>query len=294
MNFNQLTNNIALITLVMYGVYALFAMGIASLILSSAIGLIAAAFFDRLEIITIIVVISGMIIGYLVKLQMQARKEGFMAGDAVDITDRVQAMMKVASSGGPRNIQGVYNPAVEGFAAAYNSNYARSGLSGLTEGFQDVAAPEGESASSSPATTERKNEVAINIGAPTPAEEKKEVAAVTAAVPAAGAPAGAPAPAAKKEEPFKSQAGLFKLGELPSETKEGPFVDAGSTLMKAIGALQPDQIKSMTEETQKMIDTQKNMISMLHSMRPVLQDGQQLLQSFSGIFGGGNLFKLGA
>ena len=285
MNFNQLTNNIALITLVMYGVYALFVMGIGSLILSSAIGLIAAAFFDRLEIITAIVVITSMVIAYVLKLQMQARKEGFMAGDAVDITDRVQAMMKVASSGGPRNIQGVYNPAVEGFAAAYNSNYARSGLSGLTEGFQDVAAPEGESASSSPATTERKNEVAINIGAPTPAEEKKEVAAVTATVPATGAPA------AKKEEPFKSQAGLFKLGELPSETKEGPFVDAGSTLMKAIGALQPDQIKSMTEETQKMIDTQKNMISMLHSMRPVLQDGQQLLQSFSGIFGGGKLFS---
>jgi hypothetical protein len=45
----------------------------------------------------------------------------------------------------------------------------------------------------------------------------------------------------------------------------------------------------MTEETQKMIETQKNMMTMLQSMRPVLQDGRQLLESFSGIFGAGKL-----
>lgn len=282
MNFNELTNNIALITLVLYGIYALFVMGIGSVILSSAIGLIAAAFFDRLEIIAAVVVISGMVVAYLLKQQAAKAKEGFTVGaDATAITGRIQKMMNA-------RVQGVYSPTIEGYASAYNSIYgsARSGLGGLTEGFQDVAEAEGAASASTPASTERKNEVQIAIGAPTPTEEKKEVATAVAAVSAAAAP--------KDEEPFKSQAGLFKLGELPSESKEGPFLDAGSTLMKAVGALQPDQIKSMTEETKKMIDTQKNMISMLHSMRPVLQDGQQLLQSFSSIFGSGSPFKLGA
>jgi len=283
MNFNELTNNIALITLVLYGIYALFVMGIGSVILSSAIGLIAAAFFDRLEIIAAVVVISGMVVAYLLKQQAAKAKEGFTVGaDATAITGRIQKMMNA-------RVQGVYSPTIEGYASAYNSIYgsARSGLGGLTEGFQDVAEAEGAASASTPASTERKNEVQIAIGAPTPAEEKKDVAAAVAAVPPAAAP--------KDEEPFKSQAGLFKLGELPSESKEGPFLDAGSTLMKAVGALQPDQIKSMTEETKKMIDTQKNMISMLHSMRPVLQDGQQLLQSFSSIFGSGSSpFKLTA
>lgn len=283
MNFNALTNNIALITLFLYGIYALFVMGIGSVILSSAIGLIAAAFFDRLEIIAAVVVITGMVVAYLLRQQAVKAKEGFTIGaDVPVITGRIQKMMNA-------KVQGVYSPTIEGYASAYNSVYAntRSGLGGLTEGFEDVAAAEGAAAASTPASTERKNEVQIAVGAPTPAEEKKDVAATVTAVGAAAAPP-------KDEEPFKSQAGLFKLGELPSESKEGPFLDAGSTLMKAVGALQPDQIKSMTEETKKMIDTQKNMISMLHSMRPVLQDGQQLLQSFSSIFGSGSPFKLGA
>jgi hypothetical protein len=122
-------------------------------------------------------------------------------------------------------------------------------------------------------------------------------AALPAAAPAApAAPAtSSPAPAdsskpAPAADGFRSdEAGLFRLGELPSGKKDGPFLDAGSTLMKAIGALQPEQMKAMTEETQKMIETQKNMIGMLQNMRPVLQDGRQLLDSFSSIFGGAKI-----
>jgi len=89
-------------------------------------------------------------------------------------------------------------------------------------------------------------------------------------------------------------AGLFKLGELPSEMKKGPFVDVASTMTKAMSSLQPDQIASMTAESQSLLDTQKNLMGMLQSMKPVLQDGRQLLDTFSGIFGGlGGLGGLG-
>jgi hypothetical protein len=81
-------------------------------------------------------------------------------------------------------------------------------------------------------------------------------------------------------------AGLFKLGELPSEMKKGPFVDTASTITKAMNALQPDQMAAMTAESQSLLETQKNLMGMLQSMRPVLQDGRQLLDTFSGIFGG--------
>ena len=81
-------------------------------------------------------------------------------------------------------------------------------------------------------------------------------------------------------------AGLFKLGELPSEMKKGPFIDAASTMTKAMNALQPDQMAAMTAESQSLLETQKNLMGMLQSMRPVLQDGRQLLDTFSGIFGG--------
>lgn len=265
MKFNQLTDNIAKVTLALYGIYALFVMGIGSVILSLAIGLIAMAFFDRLEIVVPIVVIVGMIASYVIK----PKREGFINagsdGNPIEIQKRIERMEK------KQEVQGVYGPELEGF--------------------QDIGngVKEGASSESMPAEkTEIKNQVEIAKGAPTPAEEKKDV---MKAVKDLAEDMGVKKP---KEEisPFASQPGLFKLGELPSESKEGPIVDAGSTLMKAISSLQPDQMKSMTEETQKMIATQKNMLEMLQSMRPVLQDGQQLLQSFSGIFGSGPL-KLG-
>ena len=81
-------------------------------------------------------------------------------------------------------------------------------------------------------------------------------------------------------------AGLFKLGELPSEMKKGPFVDVATTMTKAMGSLQPDQIAAMTAESQSLLDTQKNLMGMLQTMSPVLQDGRQLLDTFSNIFSG--------
>jgi hypothetical protein len=79
--------------------------------------------------------------------------------------------------------------------------------------------------------------------------------------------------------------GLFKLGELPSEQKGDFHIDAGTTIIKALGALKPDQLKSMTEDTQKLMETQKSLMGMLNSMKPMLTDGQALISQFSGLLG---------
>lgn len=262
MKFGEMTERIAIITLALYGVYALFVMGIGSVILASAIGLIAAAFTDRMEVIAAAVVVVGMLVGAVVG-RWRCR-EGFSSGGPVEIKNRVEKMER------KQPVQGVYNNEIEGFANV------------------DGKEGEGAPAESVAASSKRKDEVAaalpsvaVPVAAPPAADAKPAAPADTKAAP----PASAPAPA----QGFKSESSLFRLGEMPSEKKDGPFLDASSTLMRAIGALQPEQVKSMTEETQKMIETQKNMMSMLQSMRPVLQDGRQLLESFSGIFGGGKI-----
>ena len=84
---------------------------------------------------------------------------------------------------------------------------------------------------------------------------------------------------------------------MPSENSDGAKLDAGSTLMKAMESFKPDQINSMTDDTKKLLETQKSLMNMLTQMRPVLADGKELLQTFSGMFGGqgggaGGLFKL--
>jgi hypothetical protein len=100
----------------------------------------------------------------------------------------------------------------------------------------------------------------------------------------------APATAPKEKAGFKNAAepgtdGLFKLGVLPSEDKGGFHIDQGTTVLNALNALQPDQVKRMSEDTQKLIDTQKSLMSMLGTMKPMLADGKQLVETFNQMFG---------
>jgi hypothetical protein len=89
-----------------------------------------------------------------------------------------------------------------------------------------------------------------------------------------------PAPVEKKE-----LAVPFKLGEIPSQVKNGPHIDAGSTLMKAIQGLNPEQINAMTKDTQQLIETQKSLMSMLGTMKPMMNDGKELMDTFQQMFG---------
>jgi hypothetical protein len=92
---------------------------------------------------------------------------------------------------------------------------------------------------------------------------------------------GKPAPTMKKEE----MAMPFKLGEIPSQVKNGPHIDAGSTLIKAIQGLNPDQINAMTKDTKQLIETQKSLMGMLGSMKPMMNDGKELMETFQQMFG---------
>lgn len=136
------------------------------------------------------------------------------------------------------------------------------------EGFEDVS----NFKDSNPAPAVTKGEV-----------DSTAVAEVTSAV--------------KKEEEKKNDAvateefqsatnELFKLGKMPSEHKEGPMLDAGGTLMKAMSSFDPDTTQKMTQDTKQLLETQKSLMNMLTQMRPILADGKELLQTFSGMFGG--------
>jgi hypothetical protein len=104
---------------------------------------------------------------------------------------------------------------------------------------------------------------------------------------------GKPAPAdedknEKEAEPLtKKDPTLmpFKLGEIPAQVKNGPHIDATSTLLKALENLKPDQITAMTKDTQQLIDTQKSLMGMLSSMKPMLNDGKELMSTFQQMFG---------
>jgi hypothetical protein len=45
----------------------------------------------------------------------------------------------------------------------------------------------------------------------------------------------------------------------------------------------------MTQDTQKLIETQKSLMSMLGTMKPMLQDGKQMMVNFQEMFGNGGM-----
>ncbi len=84
---------------------------------------------------------------------------------------------------------------------------------------------------------------------------------------------------------------MFELGKkykMPSEDEdEDIHLDAGTTFMNAYKSLKPDQIAAMTKDTQELMQTQRQLMSTLSTLKPLIQDGKQMMDMFQGYFGGG-------
>lgn len=81
-----------------------------------------------------------------------------------------------------------------------------------------------------------------------------------------------------------SQAGLFKLGSIPTDAKGGFHIDTGTTVMNALNALKPEQLKAMTNDTKQLIETQKSLMSMLQTFKPMMSEGKQMMDTFQEMF----------
>jgi hypothetical protein len=269
MKFNSLTYNISLAILIITALYTLVYSGLTGLLFCSAVALIAAAFLNQFEIVVAVSVIFALFYTFYLK-RLFRKFEPFQNQDnAQTILNRV-SKMKGDYHQVPQQLKdprlepaGVYDPAVEGF-----------------EDVQPQVRKEGESQESSSAPAKRTNEV-----------DSQQVQEVTSAV----------QNSQKKksdsdivnEEIQSATNTLFKVGKMPSENADGPKLDSGSTLLKAMESFKPEQINSMTSDTKQLLETQKSLMGMLTQMRPVLADGKELLQTFSGMFGGaGGAFKL--
>jgi hypothetical protein len=177
------------------------------------------------------------------------RLEGFQSQQSQpqqEIIKRIAALQH--PKGEP---QGVYSAAIEGF-----------------EDVQPDAPKEGAASHSSQAPAKPVDAVAPEIAEVTAAKDKdnKDNRKI------------------EKEEFQSATNELFKIGKMPSEHKEGPLLDVGQTVMKAVNSLDPNTISAMTADTKKLLETQKGLMNMLTQMRPVLADGKELLQTFSGMF----------
>ena len=297
MSQNYTTYFIAVIALIIYTGYIVSVQGVAGLLLSVAIGLIAAAFLDSVEYLTAIVILTGLAYSMYVKrtpIVVVTKKEGFKVGEGEgtgpEIVARVVAFDPPRP---PRRVSPVLSAGCEGFED-------------ISTGSTDTPPPTSEGSSTpastasvtKPKQTDQEAAAVVSAGA-TPANSVATTGVQPVADPSAATNAGSPAgsaglasaamtPPAVAGFQGQKSTGLFKLGEMPSEQKSGPFVDVASTMNKAMSSLNTDQMAAMTAESKSLMDTQRNLMNMLQSMKPVLNDGRQLLDTFSGIFGGLN------
>ena len=265
------TDKISLGILALYAVYGIFAIPFVYFMLSLAVGLIVYSTSDSIEYTVVAVLLTGVL---TVLISQARRPEGFVDGGAL-ISKRVASIRRPQA----KAPIGVY-------------------ASGFVEGFSDL--------SDNPVPTEKKPEAAAAAPAPaasTPGANAvaKTVAAATAtSAPSTSATTSSSSqPAAVTKSGFKdanspSTEGLFKLGSIPQDTKGGFHIDQGTTVLNALNALQPDQVKRMSEDTQKLIDTQKSLMMMLGTMKPMLSDGKQLIDTFQTMFGPGASGAMGA
>jgi hypothetical protein len=261
-----MTYNISMAILIITAIYTLIYSGLTGLLVFSSVALITAAFLEQFELVVAISVIFAMF--YVSFLQKWIRKlEPFQNEDTPQqILGRLSGM---ESSYKPTQ-QSIKNPRREPYGV----------YSPEIEGFQNVSADnkEGAPSDSSSAPSKRLNEVDTDqVQEVTSAIEKKNKSDEDI----------------MKEEFQSATNNLFKIGKMPSENMDGPKLDSGSTLLKAMESFKPEQVSAMTKDTKQLLETQKGLMEMLNQMRPVLADGKELLQTFSGMFGGsGGPFKL--
>ena len=97
-------------------------------------------------------------------------------------------------------------------------------------------------------------------------------------------PANQPADLVQDGFENKADAGLFKLGVIPTDEKGGFHIDSGTSVLNALKSLKPDQISAMTQDTKQLIETQKTLMNMLQSFKPMMSEGKEMMDTFQQMF----------
>ena len=90
-----------------------------------------------------------------------------------------------------------------------------------------------------------------------------------------------------ENEKKKEESGGEKQEEpsaAPAKTDE-PHVDVGTTILHAYRNLTPEQIGGMRRDTKELMALQKELMGSLSEMKPAIEQGAELLKTFSTFFG---------
>jgi hypothetical protein len=98
-------------------------------------------------------------------------------------------------------------------------------------------------------------------------------------------------------EPYRNRRRKHKTSKAPSKEPSGgappdevenfddAHVDLGTTFLKSYQRLNPEQIASMKADTRELMETQKELMTVMKDMGPAVEQGLNLVQNFKTYFG---------
>ncbi len=291
--FTKETSTIALVFFIVYAFYGFMYIPYIQYLTSLAVGAIAYGITESYEI----GIISLLLMNMLYKMlggPVTVVQEGFVANSPTEVSARIQSIQKGTYG---KELAGVGSPMTEGFAS-------------FSEGFEDTPAPakvpedkkdpvpttisaQGVPPANQPATAIGGTAGAGTTTTATPATSTSGASTNSAGVTTAGVTAaasttttgtGTGTTTTTGTSGFQDNGSLFKLGQIPTDDKGGFHIDAGTTVVNALQALKPDQIKSMTADTKQLIETQKSLMSMLQTFQPMMMEGKAMMDTFNQMF----------
>ena len=294
LTFTKQTEKVAFVFFTLYFVYGLFYIPFVQYLVSLAIGGIAHGITDSAEIAIVCVLVTNFIVPIV-----STRTSGFETQEfeteetqefeTQEVTEGFENEINEPSNKRSSNSQGYQGYQVlEGVGSKTSEGFADANDEDMSLDEKKVTKEEPSVGKSKPANTgeipslgskdiEKMAEMMKGILEKKDAFEPSKATKISEK--------GVP-PAHQPAESFQEtqNSGLFKLGQVPKDEKGGHHIDAGTTVMNAINALKPDQIKAMTMDTKQLIETQKSLMGMLQTFQPMVSEGKQMMETFQEMF----------
>jgi len=288
LKFTKQTGQVAIVFFTLYFVYGLFYTPFTQYLVSLAVGGIAYGVSDSYEVATIALLATNYVFPLFTR---RSHYEGFVGEETASPEEKEEE--RTANPLPMGSLQGVGSEMSEGFADAADTDMSISESKEVSETTEvSVAKSKPASAKETPSADPKDlDKMAVMMKQMMSAMNKGDGDALAPSkatkISEDNIPTNEPQDLAKgkgKKESFQDNSGLFKLGQIPKDEKGGHHIDAGTTVMNAISALKPDQIKAMTMDTKQLIETQKSLMGMLQTFQPMVSEGKQMMETFQEMF----------
>ena len=267
---NDQTRRVSIVVLVLYILYGIFNVALTTFALSLAICGIVYGMSGSLEYGVLSLLTTSLVVPFL-----NRSKEGF--------ADAPSAKEDSAKEETAKDDSAKEETAKEDSAEDDSAKEETVKSKGKGASMKSVTGVASSTVSDAEEMNTSQSQMQTFTGSSTPATANPPAASVNKISENGVPPANMPADLADGFE-NKAEGGLFKLGKIPTDEKGGFHIDTGTSVLNALKSLKPDQISAMTQDTKQLIETQKTLMNMLQSFKPMMSEGKEMMDTFQQMF----------